>query len=172
MSPETAKGLNFIKKAELVEEKRPRRPTWWLARLTSSMWSMPRFEEEDKNLPTEAGEDALPGHQGSLRHTAELAPQQVTLLLRHMKIDGDNTHCVYEKKMGPQIHHARRSKKPWSHTCARTPMRPCRPFGSKAAKTTYMVSKVKDIPVKGIFIPDEGDIHVAEAVEGLTKASS
>jgi len=169
MSPETAKGLNFIKKAELVEEKGA--PAYMVVGQVDLQHVVHApLEEEDKNLPTEAAKMLSPVIK-EVYGIPRISAQQVTLLLRHMKIDGDNTHCVYEKKMGRK-YITRAGLKAVESYVRKNSNEALQAFGSKAAKTTYMVSKVKDIPVKGIFIPDEGDIHVAEAVEGLTKASS
>jgi hypothetical protein len=98
MSPETAKGLNFIKKAELVEEKGS--PAYVIVGQVDLQHVVHApLEEADKNLPTEAAMMLSPViHQ--IYGVPRISAQQLTLLLRHMKIDGDNHHCVYEKKMG------------------------------------------------------------------------
>ena len=45
-------------------------------------------------------------------------------------------------------------------------------FGSKAAKSTFMVNKLKEIPVDAIFVPEDGVIHVAEPAAGTNKVST
>lgn len=169
MSPETAKGLNFIRKAELVEEKGA--PAYMVVGQVDLQHVVRApLDEADKNLPTEAAKMLSPVIK-EVYGIPRISAQQVTLLLRHMKIDGDNTHCIYEKKMGRK-YVTRAGLKAVESYVRKNPNEALQAFGSKAAKSTFMVNKVKDIPVDAIFLPDEGVIHVAEPAEGLTKTST
>ncbi len=98
MSPETAEGLNFIKKAELVEEKGA--PAYMVVGQVDLQHVVRApLDDADKNLPTEAAKMLSPVIK-EIYGIPRISAQQLTLLLRHMKIDGDDVHCVYEKKMG------------------------------------------------------------------------
>jgi hypothetical protein len=169
MSPETAKGLNFIKKAELVEEKGA--PAYMVVGQVDLQHVVRApLDDADKNLPTEAAKMLSPLIK-EVYGIPRISAQQLTLLLRHLKIDGDDVHCVYEKKMGRK-YITREGLKAVESYVRKNPNEALQAFGSKAAKTTFTVSKVKDIPVGGIFVPGEVVIHIVEPSEEPTKTSS
>ena len=169
MSHETAKGLNFIKKAELVEEKGA--PAYMVVGQVDLQHVVHApLEEADKNLPTEAAKLLSPVIK-EVYGTPRISAQQVTLLLRYMKIDGDNLHCVYEKKMGRK-YITRAGLRAVEDCVRKNPGEAIQAFGSKAAKSTYMVGKIKDNGVSAKLVPENGVIHLAEPAEELTKTSS
>jgi hypothetical protein len=87
-----------------------------------------------------------------------------------MKIDGDNVHCVYEKKMGRK-YITRAGLEAIEDYVRENPGEAIQAFASKAAKTAYMMGKIKDIGVSAILVPDEV-IHIAEGAEKTAKTSS
>lgn len=168
MSPETAKGLNFIKKAELVEEKGA--PAYVVVGQVDLQHVVRApLEDEDKNLPTEAAKLLSPIIK-SVYGIPRISAQQVTLLLRNMKIDGDNIHCIYEKKMGRK-YITRAGLKAVEAYVRKNPDEALQAFGSRAAKSAYLVSKINNLPVEAIFVPDGGAIQISEPAEGQTKTS-
>ncbi|WP_316398031.1 ATP-binding protein [Bradyrhizobium sp. 33ap4] len=166
MSPETAKGLNFIKKAELVEEKGA--PAYMVVGQVDLQHVVRApLDDADKNLPTEAAKMISPVIK-EVYGIPRISAQQLTLLLRQMKIDGDDVHCVYEKKMGRK-YITRAGLKAVEDYIRQSPGPALQAFGSKAAKTTFLV---KTMPSDGIFVPDEGAIHIGASLEALPKVST
>ena len=137
MSPETAKGLNFIKKAELVEEKGA--PAYMvIGQVDLQHVVRAPLDDADKNLPTEAAKLLSPLIK-EVYGIPRISAQQLTVLLRHLKIDGDDVHCVYEKKMGRK-YITREGLKVVESYVRKHPNEALQAFGSKAAKATFMVS--------------------------------
>jgi len=56
------------------------------------------LEDEDKNLPSEAAKILAPLIKKSYGLEG-FATSNVTKLLKHLGLDGDDVHCVYEKKL-------------------------------------------------------------------------
>jgi hypothetical protein len=135
MSPETAKGLNFIKKGELVEEKGA--PAYMVVGQVDLQHVVHApLQDEDKNIPTEAAKMLSPVIK-EVYGIPRISAQQLTLLLRHMKIDGDNTHCVYEKKLGRK-YVTRAGLEAVASYVRKNPGEALQAFGSKAAKSEYL----------------------------------
>ncbi|MHC2531791.1 AlbA family DNA-binding domain-containing protein [Bradyrhizobium diazoefficiens] len=135
MSPETAKGLNFIKKAELVEEKGA--PAYTIVgEVDLQKIVRATLDEADKNLPSEAAKLISPAIK-EVYGTGQISAQQLTLLMRHMKIDGDNHHCVYEKKMGRK-YVTRAGLKAVEEYIRTAPVEALEAFGSKANRSDYL----------------------------------
>ncbi|WP_316185140.1 MULTISPECIES: ATP-binding protein [unclassified Bradyrhizobium] len=98
MSRETAKGLNFIDKATVVEEKgAPAYAVMGNVEVKDVIHAP--LDDADKNLPSEAAQKLLPTVRQAYGRDARISPSQVTQLLKHLKIDGDNIHCVLERKL-------------------------------------------------------------------------
>jgi hypothetical protein len=98
MSKETARGLNFIDKAKLVEEKGA--PAYAIVGNVEvkDVVHAP-LDDADKNLPAETAEKLLPLVKEVYGQQTKFSPSQVTKLLKHLKIDGDNVHCIFEPKL-------------------------------------------------------------------------
>ncbi len=98
MSKETAKGLAFINKGQIVQEAGV--PAYVvMGNVDLQQVVHAPLEDEDKNIPTEAAK-MLSAVVRDVYGIPRIHPPQVTLILRHLRIDGDNVHCVVEKKMG------------------------------------------------------------------------
>jgi schlafen family protein len=98
MSKETARGLNFIDKAKLVEEKGA--PAYAIVGNVEVKDVMHApLEDADKNLPSEAAEKLLPLVKEVYGEQTKFSPSQVTMLLKNLKIDGDNVHSIIEPKL-------------------------------------------------------------------------
>ena len=98
MSRETAKGLSFIDKATVVEEKGA--PAYAvMGNVEVKDIIQAPLDEADKNLPSEAAQKLLPLVRQTYGRDAGISPSQVTQILKHLKIDGDNIHCVLERKL-------------------------------------------------------------------------
>ncbi|MCW2152898.1 AlbA family DNA-binding domain-containing protein [Bradyrhizobium elkanii] len=98
MSRETAKGLNFIDKATVVEEKgAPAYAVMGNVEVKDVIHAP--LDEADKNLPSETAQKLLPLVREAYGRDARISPSQVTQLLKHLKIDGDNIHCILERKL-------------------------------------------------------------------------
>lgn len=163
MSPETAKGLSFIKKAELVEEKGA--PAYMIVGqvdLQNVVYAP--LEEADKNIPTEAAKMLSPVVQ-EVYGIPRISAQQLTSLLRHLKIDGDNHHCVYEKKLGRK-YITRAGLKAVEEFVRNMPEEAIQAFGSKAAKSQYLLGKVREIEADSILLPGPGTPQISD--QGLS----
>ena len=162
MSPETAKGLNFIKKAELVEEKGA--PAYMVVGQVDLQHVVRApLEEEDKNLPTEAAKLLSPV-VNDVYGLPRISAQQVTQLLRHMKIDGDNRHCIYEKKLGRK-YVTRLGLKALEEFIRNNTGEAIEAFGSREAKLNYVLGKMKSAHEKGTLkaFPGEASVFVDQA---------
>jgi Schlafen, AlbA_2 len=134
MSKETAKGLNVIDKGQIVHEHGA--PAYVvMGNIDLQHVVHAPLEEEDKNIPTEAAR-LLSRVTKEVYGINRIAPQQVTLILRHLKIDGDNHHCVIEKKMGRK-YITRAGLKAVEDFMREKPEQAIDVFGSKAAKAAY-----------------------------------
>jgi Putative DNA-binding domain len=143
MSRETAKGLNLIDKANLVEEKGA--PAYLvMGNVNVNQIVHAQLEDADKNIPTEAAKLLTPivaevyGRDVQAIHAA-----QVTALLKHLGIHGDNQHCIYEKKFGRKF--VTRSGLLALETFIREhPKDALDVFGSKAAKQRFSMSNLRE----------------------------
>ena len=143
MSKETAKGLNLIDKANLVEEKGA--PAYVvMGNVNVNQIVHAPLEDEDKNIPTEAAKLLTPivaevyGPDVKAIH----APQ-VTALLKHLGIHDDNQHCIYEKKFGRKF--VTRAGLHALETFIREhPEEAINVFGSKSAKQRFTMSNLRE----------------------------
>jgi hypothetical protein len=126
------------------------------------------LEEADKNIPTEAAKMVSPVVK-EVYGLPRISAQQLTLLMRHMKIDGDDHHCVYEKKLNRK-YVTRAGLRAVEHYIRNHPDEAINVFGSKAAKNDYLLEKVKQAGVKSIAIPEEDIPPAAEASSQAAKA--
>jgi len=98
MSKETAKGLNFIDQATMVEEKgAPAYAIMGNVEVKDVIHAP--LDDADKNLPSEAALKIHPLVKQVYGHDTKFSPSQVTQILKHLKIDDDNVHCVVERKL-------------------------------------------------------------------------
>ena len=140
MSPETAKGLNFIKKAELVEEKGA--PAYMVVGQVDLQHVVHApLDDDDKNLPTEAAK-LLSRVVKDVYGITRISAQQLTSLMRHMKIDGDDQHCVYEKKLRRK-YVTRAGLAAVEDYIRSNPGHAIQAFGSKAAKGEYLLKQLE-----------------------------
>lgn len=168
MSKETAKGLSFIDKGQIVQEDGA--PAYVvMGNVDLQQVVHAPLEEEDKNTPTEAAK-ALLKVVNEVYGIGRIHPQQVTLLLRHMKIDGDNVHSVIEKKMGRK-YITRAGLRAVEDFIREDPGEAINVFGSRAAKNAFLLGKLKTMPVEAVFVPEDRAIHVAEDAKGAAKSS-
>lgn len=169
MSPETAKGLNFIKKAELIEEKGA--PAYTIVGQVDLQHVVHApLDDADKNLPTEAAKQLLPVIK-DVYGIGSISAQQLTLLMRHMKIDGDNHHCVYEKKMGRK-YVTRAGIGAVEAYIRQHPGDALEAFGSKASKSDYLMKILKEQDEKAIVVPPKDVVPPVEMPAKLAKAKS
>jgi Putative DNA-binding domain len=99
VSKETAKGLTLIDRGKLVEQEGA--PAYVvLGKVNLNRVVHAPLEEADKNVPTEAATQLRPVVEQVYGRGSRISAQQVTALMKHLKIDGDNIHCVKEKKLG------------------------------------------------------------------------
>jgi Putative DNA-binding domain len=166
MSPETAKGLNFVKKAELIEEKGA--PAYTVVGQVDLQHVVRApLDEADKNLPSEAAK-ALSPVINKVYGVPRISAQQLTLLLRHLKIDDDNHHCVYEKKMGRK-YITRAGLKAVEEFVRKNPAEAIQAFGSKAAKSQYLRGKMKEDDRAVVMVSEPSAIQSTERVQESTK---
>jgi hypothetical protein len=169
MSKETAKGLAFIDKGQIVQEGGA--PAYVvMGNVDLQQVIHAPLEDEDKNIPTEAAK-MLTAVVKEVYGISRIHPPQVTLILKHLKLHDDNVHCVVEKKMGRK-YITRAGLKAVEDFIRQHPGDAINVFGSRAAKTAFAVGKLKTIPMQAIFLPDEGVMHVAEPAEEMTKTST
>ena len=169
MSPETAKGLNFIKKAELVEEKGA--PAYTVVGQVDLQHVVRApLDEADKNLPTEVAKILTPVIK-EVYGIGQISAQQVTQLMRHMKIDGDNHHCVYEKKMGRK-YITRAGIGAVEAYIRQRPGEALEAFGSKASKNDYLMKILREQDEKAIVVPSKDVVLPAELPAKPAKAKS
>jgi hypothetical protein len=97
MSKETAKGLTLIDKGQLVQEQGS--PAYVvMGNIDLDQVVHAPLDDADKNLPSEAAKILLPLVRRTYGDLTGISPSQVTQLLKHLSIDGDNHHCVLEPK--------------------------------------------------------------------------
>jgi hypothetical protein len=97
MSKETAKGLTLIDKGQLVQEQGS--PAYVvMGNIDLEQVVHAPLDDADKNLPSETAKLLLPLVKKTYGGLTGISPSQVTKLLKHLGIDGDNHHCVLEPK--------------------------------------------------------------------------
>ena len=73
----------------------------------------------------------------------KIHPSQVTLILKHLKIDGDNIHSVVEKKMGRK-YITRAGIAAIEDFMRKNPEDAIKVFGSKGKIAAYGLKKIND----------------------------
>jgi hypothetical protein len=93
-----------------------------------------------------------------------ISAQQVTQLLRQMKIDGDNRHCIYEKKLGRK-YVTRLGLKALEEFIRNNTGEAIEAFGSREAKLNYVLGKMKSAHEKGTLqaFPGGASVFVDQA---------
>ena len=94
------------------------------------------LEEEDKNLPTEAANQLKPLVKQFYGKGATIWAPQVSALLKRLNLDGDNVHCVLEKKLRRK-YITKAGIKAVGDFIREKPLEAIRIFGSKAAIQKY-----------------------------------
>jgi Schlafen, AlbA_2 len=135
VSRETAKGLTFIDKANLVHDKGA--PAYVvLGQVQLSNVVHAPLEEADKNLPTEAAEQLRPVVKEMYGPSATIAAQQVTKVLRRLQLDDDDRYCVKEKKL-KRKYITRAGIKAVADFIRSEPLEAIRVFGARHAIAQY-----------------------------------
>jgi hypothetical protein len=99
MTPETAKGLSLIDKGRLVEDHGA--PAYVvMGNVDIQKVIHAPLDEADKNLPSETAKQLQPLVRKTYGDGTPISPSQVSKILKHLKIDGDQTYCIHEKKFG------------------------------------------------------------------------
>ncbi|KJC62168.1 hypothetical protein UP10_01985 [Bradyrhizobium sp. LTSPM299] len=169
MSKETAKGLAFINKGQIVQEAGA--PAYVvMGNVDLQQVVHAPLEDEDKNIPTEAAK-MLTKVVREVYGINRIHPPQVTVILKHLKIHDDNVHCVVEKKMGRK-YITRAGLKAVEDFIRKHPGDAINVFGSRAAKAAFLVGKLKTMPIEAIFLLAEGVMEIAEPAEEMTKTST
>jgi hypothetical protein len=140
MSKETAKGLSFIDKGQIVQEAGA--PAYVImGNVDLQQVVHGPLEEEDKNLPTEVAR-GLSAVVRDVYGFRRIHASQVTQILRHLKIDGDNRHSIIEKKMGRK-YITRAGIAAVEDFIRSHPDEAIEAFGSKAVRATYAAKKAR-----------------------------
>jgi hypothetical protein len=135
ISRETAKGLTFIDKGKFVEKDGA--PAYVvLGEVDLNRVVHAPLEEADKNLPTEAAALLRPLVEQVYGKGSTISAQQVSALLKTLKINDDNVHCVYEKKFHRK-YVTRAGVKAVGDFIREKPSEAIQAFGSKAAIQKY-----------------------------------
>lgn len=140
MSRETAKGLSFIDKGQIVQEAGA--PAYVvMGNVDLQQIIHAPLEEEDKNLPTEVAR-SLSAVVRDVYNFRRIHAAQVTQILRHLKIDGDNHHSIIEKKMGRK-YITRAGIAAVEDFIRNHPDEAIEAFGSKTVRATYAAKKAR-----------------------------
>lgn len=142
LSAETAKGLHFIDKGNLVEEKGA--PAYVvMGNVDLRQVQHTALPEADKNFPTEAAK-MLSGIVKDVYGLPRISAQQVTQLLRHLGLDGDGEHCILEKKMNRK-YVTRMGLAALEAFIKEKPAEAIQAFGSKKARDAYAANQEKQL---------------------------
>jgi hypothetical protein len=135
VSRETAKGLTPIDQGKFVEKDGT--PAYVvLGKINLNRVIHAPLEDADKNIPTEAANQLRPIVEEVYGKDSTIWAPQVTSLLKHLKVDDDNIHCVKEKKLGRK-YVTRAGIKAVGEYIKENPLQAIRIFGSKAAIQKY-----------------------------------
>jgi hypothetical protein len=135
VSRETAKGLTLIDQGKFVEKDGA--PAYVvLGKVNLNRVVHAPLDEADKNLPTEAANQLRPLVEEVYGLGSTIWAPQVSSILKHLKIDGDNIHCVKEKKFDRK-YVTRAGIKAVGNFIREKPLDALRIFGSKAAIQKY-----------------------------------
>jgi hypothetical protein len=99
ISRETAKNLTLIDKGKIVEDEEGTPAYVVLGKVNLNRVVRAPMEDADKNIPTEAALQLRPILEQTYGKGSKISASQVSMLLKHLKIDDDNIHCVKEKKL-------------------------------------------------------------------------
>ena len=135
VSRETAKGLTLIDQGKFVEKDGA--PSYVvLGKVNLNRVVHAPLDEADKNLPTEAANQLRPLVEEIYGEGSTIWASQVSALLKKLKIDGDNVHCVREKKFRRK-YITRAGIKAVGDFIREQPLDAIRTFGSKNAIQKY-----------------------------------
>lgn len=135
VSRETAKGLKLIDKGKFVEKEGS--PAYVvLGQVNLNRVVHAPLDEADKNLPTEAAAQLRPLVEEVYGKGSTIWAPQVSILLKKLKINNDNVHCVYEKKFRRK-YVTRAGITAVGNFIREKPLEAIRTFGSKAAIQKY-----------------------------------
>jgi hypothetical protein len=103
-----------------------------------------RMADADKNLPTEAAHQLRAIVEQTYGQGSRIPAQQVSTLLKHLKINDDNIHCVEEKKL-KRKYITRAGIAAVAGYIKQHPVEALRVFGSKAPIERYKASALCDL---------------------------
>jgi len=168
MSKETAKSLNFIDRASIVEERGA--PAYAIiGNVEVKDVIHAPLDEADKNLPSEAAQKLTSVVKDVYGEHATISPSQVTKLLQHLKIDDDKVHCIVEKKLRRK-YVTRMGISAIEKFIRDEPDKAIKVFGSKAAISHFEQSQKKS-SVSAEPSVDELDMDQVSS-DGNTKLAS
>lgn len=164
MSKETAKGLTLIDKGQLVHEQGT--PAYVvMGNIDVENVVHAPLDEADKNLPSEAAQILLPVVKEVFGGLTGIAPSQVTQLLKHLGVDGDNLHCVHERKLRRKFV-TRAGIEALEKFIREKPVEALKAFGSRTAVSKFMIKNADPPPLglQAIETPATATLEVAPAV--------
>ena len=166
MSKETAKGLSFIEKGNIVQEAGS--PAYVITGSVDLRHVVHApIDEADKNLPSEVAKVLLPLIREMYGRLTGISPSQVTMLLRHLGIDNDNHHCVHERKFRRK-YITRAGISALVNFIRSSPEDALKTFASRAANAKFAIRQTPAMP--GASKPEP--ISVSAVMEAAIAASS
>jgi Putative DNA-binding domain len=166
MSKETAKGLTLIDKGQLVQEKGS--PAYVvMGNVDLEQVVHAPLDEADKNLPSEVAKMLLPLVKRTYSSLTGISPSQVTQLLKHLGIDGDNHHCVLERKFRRKFV-TRAGIDAITNFIQKEPTEALRAFGSRHANAKFALQNSVVPPIEMPMVVPPDPTHAMEIPEAAS----
>jgi hypothetical protein len=163
MSKETAKGLTLIDKGQLVQEHGS--PAYVvMGNIDLEQVVHAPLDEADKNLPSEAAKLLLPLVQKTYGGLTGISPSQVTQLLKHLGIDGDNQHCVLERKFRRKFV-TRAGIDAIASFIRKEPTKALKAFGSRLANVRFAPQNTVAPPIEMPMVVPPNPTRAKEIIE-------
>ncbi|MFH1346189.1 MAG: ATP-binding protein [Pseudomonadota bacterium] len=172
MSKETAKGLSFIEKGNIVQEAGA--PAYVIMGNVDLRHVVHApIDEADKNLPSEVAKMLMPLIREMYGRVTGISPSQVTMLLRHLGIDDDNQHCVHERKFRRK-YITRAGIGAITDFIRSSPEDALKTFASRAANANFAIRQLSAMPgaSKAAPIRVGADIEAAIAASNLDEKTA
>ena len=167
MSKETAKGLTLIDKGQIVKEQGS--PAYVvMGNVDLEQVIHAPLDEADKNLPSEAAKILLPLVKKTYGGLTGISPSQVTQLLKHLGIDGDNHHCVLERKFRRKFV-TRAGIDAIANFIRHEPTKALRAFGSRFANAKFALKNAVAPPIEMPHAVPPEPPCATEAVEAAAR---
>jgi len=166
MSKETAKGLTLIDKGQLVQEQGS--PAYVvMGNVDLEQVVHAPLDEADKNLPSEVAKMLLPLVKRTYSGLTGISPSQVTQLLKHQGIDGDNYHCVLERKFRRKFV-TRAGIDAITNFIQKEPTEALRAFGSRLANAKFALQNAVVPPIEMPMVVPPDPTHAMEILEAAS----